>query len=129
MENFPLIIIGAGPTGLGAAWHWHRNSADKCLVLEASDRAGGLSASFTDDVGFTWDLGSHLQFSHYRYLDDVLASILDDSHWNQHQRSTFVWFGDRFIPYPFQFNLHHLPEQERWDCVRGLLERPVGPPQ
>jgi len=129
VENFPLIIIGAGPTGLGAAWHWHRNSADKCLVLEASDRAGGLSASFTDDVGFTWDLGSHLQFSHYRYLDDVLASILDDSHWNQHQRSTFVWFGDRFIPYPFQFNLHHLPEQERWDCVRGLLERPVGPPQ
>ena len=129
MEHFPLIIIGAGPTGLGAAWHCHRHSSTPCLLLEAADRAGGLSASFTDPAGFTWDLGSHLQFSHYQYLDDVLDSILDETCWNRHQRSTFVWFGDRFVPYPFQLNLHRLPPAARWDCVQGLLERPMGPPQ
>ena len=128
MEHFPLIIIGAGPTGLGAAWHWQELSSDKCLVLEASDRAGGLASSFTDEAGFTWDLGSQLHYSHYQYFDDVLASVLDDSHWNHHQRSTFVWFGDRFVPYPFQLNLHHLPPEQRWECLLGLLERPPGPP-
>lgn len=129
MEQFPLIIIGAGPTGLGAAWHWQKNTQEKYVLLEASDRAGGLSASFLDDSGFTWDLGSHLQFSHYKYLDDVLDEVLDGSQWNRHQRSTFVWFADRFVPYPFQHNLHHLPAQDRWDCVKGLLDRPGPAPR
>lgn len=41
--------------------------------------------------------------------------------WLHHQRESWVWMADRFIPYPFQNNLHRLPPDLRWKCVQGLL--------
>jgi protoporphyrinogen oxidase len=127
IRQVPFLIIGAGPTGLGAAYRWQESTDHSCLILEASDRPGGLAASFNDDFGFTWDLGSHLQFSHYDYYDQVLNTALPPESWNHHQRSTWVWTHGRFIPYPFQMHLHYLPPQQMWDSVQGLLQRPTSP--
>ena len=129
MRRKTLIVIGAGPTGLGAAHRCVELWGGECLVLEASSHPGGLAASYVDDAGFTWDLGSHLQFSHYAYYDQVLDAALSLDTWNHHQRSTWVWTHGRFIPYPFQMNLHHLPPQQTWECVEGLLQRPEPPCQ
>jgi protoporphyrinogen oxidase len=52
-----LIILGAGPAGLGAAFAASR-SGHKVTVLERSQRVGGASASFEID-GMRVDLGSH----------------------------------------------------------------------
>lgn len=120
-----LVIIGAGPTGLGAAHRWQELTGDACVVLEASNRVGGLARSFTDAAGFTWDLGSHLQFSHYEYFDRVLDAAIPQSAWHERRRSTWIWFGDRFIPYPFQANIHRLTPEDQWTCVHGLLDRPL----
>lgn len=125
MRRETLIIIGAGPTGLGAAHRCIELLGNVCLVLEASSHPGGLASSYLDAAGFTWDLGSHLQFSHYAYYDQVLDAALSADTWNHHQRSTWVWTHHRFIPYPFQLNLHYLPPQQMWECVQGLLQRPV----
>jgi protoporphyrinogen oxidase len=124
-----LLILGAGPTGLGAARRWSEMTVQPSLILEGADRPGGLASSYLDHAGFTWDLGSHLQFSHYDYYDQALNSALADDAWNHHQRSTWVWMNERFIPYPFQMNLHHLPPHQTWECIQGLLQRPKsGPP-
>lgn len=123
-EHCKFIILGAGPTGLGAAHRWVEAVSDECLILEATNAPGGLASSFVDEKGFTWDLGSHLQFSHYAYYDQVLDAALPPEEWNLHERSTWVWINDNFIPYPFQLNLHHLTPQQTWACVNGLLTRP-----
>ena len=115
------LILGAGPTGLGAAWRLTEAGHRDFLVLEASGQAGGLAASFTDEHGFTWDVGGHVQFSHYAYYDAVLDRALGDA-WLQHEREAWVWVKGRFVPYPFQENLHRLDPADAAGALRGLEE-------
>jgi protoporphyrinogen oxidase len=121
MTRTSLLIIGAGPTGLGAAWRLTTLGHTDWLLCEAAPDAGGLAASVVDDAGFTWDLGGHVQFSHYDYFDDLMDDLLGTDGWLYHQRESWVWIRDRFVPYPFQLNLHRLPDAERTMCVRGLI--------
>ena len=67
-----IVIIGAGPTGLGAAHRLQELSYDDWVLLEADDRVGGLAKSYVDDDGFTWDIGGHVMFSHYEYYDRLI---------------------------------------------------------
>lgn len=116
-----LLIVGAGPTGLGAAWRLAARGGVEWVLCEAEDGAGGLAGSVVDDHGFTWDLGGHVQFSHYDYFDDLMDDLLGPSGWLYHQRESWVWLRSRFVPYPFQLNLHRLPDAEQAHCVRGLI--------
>ena len=42
--------------------------------------------------------------------------------WLTHQRESWVWMRDRFIPYPFQNNIRHLPPADLDKCLQGLVE-------
>jgi protoporphyrinogen oxidase len=121
------LIIGAGPAGLGAAYRLKELRENDFLILERNPWIGGLAASFVDAQGFTWDIGGHVQFSHYPYFDRVMDEALPSGGWLSHQRESWVWMYDRFVPYPFQNNVHYLPEQARWECLRGLLETAMKP--
>ncbi|WP_319541597.1 FAD-dependent oxidoreductase [uncultured Pseudodesulfovibrio sp.] len=114
------LIIGAGPTGLGAAHRLKELGKDDFQILERHDYAGGLSASFTDDKGFTWDIGGHVVFSHYAYFDTLMDSLLGDERL-EHERESWVRSNNTWVPYPFQNNIRHLPKEARWECVKGLL--------
>lgn len=125
-----ILILGAGPTGLGAAVRLQELGFDDFLVLEASAAPGGLAASVVDDRGFTWDLGGHVQFSHYADYDEVLDRALGDD-WLWHERESWVWIAGRFVPYPFQNNLHRLDPADRDRVLAGLeraAARAGGPP-
>ncbi|MDK2971954.1 MAG: hypothetical protein PWP23_1709 [Candidatus Sumerlaeota bacterium] len=115
------LIIGAGPTGLGAAWRLEQLGIHDWELLEKTPDAGGLAGSVVDDHGFTWDLGGHVQFSHYRLFDELMDDLLPDG-WLTHEREAWVWMRDRFIPYPFQNNIRHLPHDEMVECVCGLVQ-------
>ncbi len=115
------IILGAGPTGLGAALQLKRLAHDAFCVYDAAGHVGGLCASFRDEKGFTWDIGGHVQFSHYAYFDDLMREALGDR-WLRHQRESWIWIDGRFVPYPFQNNLRYLSPEKRWDCICGLIE-------
>ena len=115
-----ILILGAGCTGLGAAYRLHELGHTNFLVLEANSYPGGLSASFVDAKGFTWDLGGHVQFSHYDYFDDVMGRALPNA-WLQHVRQSYIWLREKFIPYPFQNNLRHLPAEDLAACLKGLI--------
>jgi protoporphyrinogen oxidase len=41
--------------------------------------------------------------------------------WIKHVREAWIWVRERFIPYPFQYNICHLPENDLLACVDGLL--------
>ena len=113
------LIIGAGPAGLGAAYRLKEIGQTDYLIVERSPWVGGLATSFLDDQGFTWDIGGHVQFSHYKYFDDVMDAALGVDGWWQHERESWVWMRDRFVPYPFQNNIRYLPKEDVLECLRG----------
>ncbi len=106
------MIIGAGPTGLGAALTLTAEGHDGVVLLEQDDEAGGLAGSVRDGAGFTWDLGGHVQFSHYEAYDRLLDTALGDA-WLHHERTATIRLLGRDVPYPFQHHLDALPERER----------------
>lgn len=120
-NHVEYLIIGAGPTGLGAATRLQEKGLDWAMI-EAEGHFGGLARSFKDDKGFTWDCGGHVQFSHYDTFDRYMDLALGPEGWNTLQRESWVWIKKRFVPYPFQNNLHRLDPSDRWACVEGLLE-------
>src|SRR5258708_38936520 len=68
-----IVIVGAGPAGLGAAYRLAELGHDDWEVFERDDHVGGLASSYTDEHGFIWDHGGHVMFSHYSYFDDIGA--------------------------------------------------------
>ena len=115
-----FLVIGAGPPGLSAAWRLHELGHTNWHLVEASALPGGLASSVIDDKGFTWDLGGHVLFSHYKYFDQLMATVVGDQ-WVEHIREAWVWMRERWIPYPFQNNIWRLPEDELIACLDGLL--------
>ncbi len=69
-------IIGAGPTGLGAAYRLTQFGETDFQVLERAGHVGGLAASFQDKAGWTWDMGVHVLHSYYNYIDELTESLL-----------------------------------------------------
>lgn len=123
-------IIGAGPTGLGAARRLTELGAPNFVVLEKNAHPGGLAASFKDPQGYTWDIGGHVVFSHYEYFDKLLDELLGADQL-KHERRAYIRARGAWVPYPFQNNIRHLPRPARWECVSGLLpgKRPEKTPQ
>lgn len=120
--KYKYVIIGTGPTGLGAAYRLKELGINDFVLLDKEDYVGGLATSFVDGEGFTWDIGGHVQFSHYRYFDQLMLKALGPQGWLNHQRESWVWIRNGFVPYPFQNNIRYLPQTEMWDCLNGLIE-------
>jgi protoporphyrinogen oxidase len=118
-SSVDVLILGAGPTGLGAAMRAEALGMS-WQILEASAGPGGLASSFVDEQGFTWDLGGHVQFSHYSEFDRLMDQALGPDGWLTHERESWVRFGDRWVPYPFQYNIHRLHPADRDRCLAGL---------
>ncbi len=119
MLTCDYLILGGGPAGLGAAARLQEAGAD-WLLCEREALPGGAAASFQDPQGFTWDLGGHVLFSHYEAFDRRIDAACGVDAWVCHRRESWVWYRDRFVPYPFQYNLHRLPGGESAACLEGI---------
>ena len=51
-----------------------------------------------------------------------MREFLGSDGWLHHERESWVWIRDRFVPYPFQNNIHHLPKADLDKCLQGLVE-------
>ncbi len=122
-----VAIIGAGPCGLGAARELSRLGHDDFVIYERSQHVGGLASSVVDPAGFTWDHGGHVVFSHFGEFDRLLQEALGDEVY-EHDRSSYIRVAGRWVPYPFQNNLRHLPPKEALECLIGLIKAPGGNP-
>ena len=116
-----VVIIGAGPTGLGAAYRLQELGYTNWSIYEANDYVGGLSASFVDKMGFTWDIGGHIIFSHYEYFNNLFDKLMNKKYL-EHMRESWIKIGDRLVPYPFQNNIKYLSRENILDCLYGLIE-------
>lgn len=116
-----IVIIGAGPTGLGAAYRLNELAYRNWILYEKNNYVGGLSASFNDKKSFTWDLGGHVLFSGNRRFNAIFEKLLNNEYLT-HERKAFIRAFNRWIPYPFQNNLGYLPAKNMLECVLGLIK-------
>ena len=69
-----IVILGAGPAGVGAAWKLRRRDAARVTVLEQQGRPGGNAGSF-EFSGMRVDFGSHRL--HPATSPQIMADIRD----------------------------------------------------
>jgi protoporphyrinogen oxidase len=120
-DTSTILVLGGGPTGLGAAHELARAGHPSWALFEREAEVGGLARSFRDDHGFTWDVGGHVLFSHYGRFTRVLDAILRDVGSVELERESWVRTGEAWVPYPFQNNVHRLPLDARVACLDGLV--------
>lgn len=114
------LIIGAGPTGLSAAYH---GDADTVL-LERHATVGGWCRSITDG-GFTFDYAGHIMFSNDPYVLKLYDILLgDNQHWQM--REAWVYSKHVYTRYPFQGALYGLPPAVIKECIVGAIDARYG---
>jgi protoporphyrinogen oxidase len=114
------LVIGAGVTGLGFA-NAIRDAAPgaSVLVVEAEAEAGGYCRTVIDR-GFVWDYSGH--FFHFRHADIeawLRARMVGQDVRTVVKRAVIRYAG-RDIDFPFQKNIHELPQDEFVDCLHDL---------
>jgi UDP-galactopyranose mutase len=116
----PIAIIGAGPTGLSAAYHLGRDA----ILIEQADRVGGWCRSI-EDHGFTFDMAGHIMFSTDPYVHEMYQMLLGDNvHWQD--REAWIYSKEVFTRYPFQGALYGLSPDVIKECIVGAIEARFG---
>ncbi len=111
-KNVKILIMGSGPTGLGAGWRLKELKEKEFLILERNSYPGGLSFTLKDKYGFLWDFGGHVLFSHYKYFDKVYDEVMKHDYYSHVRESYVVYSKGKWVPYPFQYNVHHLKDKK-----------------
>ncbi len=118
--EYSTIIIGAGPTGLSAAYHLGEDS----LLLEQNSTIGGWCRSIVDN-GFTFDYAGHIMFSNDPYVHEMYKKLLADNvHWQD--REAWIYSKNVYTRYPFQGALYGLPPEVLKECIVGAIEARYG---
>jgi UDP-galactopyranose mutase len=119
-SSAPVIVIGAGPTGLSAAYH----IGEDALLIEQADRVGGWCRS-VEDNGFTFDMAGHIMFSNDPYVHEMYQLLLGDNvHWQD--REAWIYSKKVYTRYPFQGALYGLPPAVIKECIVGAIEARFG---
>jgi UDP-galactopyranose mutase len=120
------LVIGAGPTGLAAAYELGRHAKrDDTLLVEREARVGGWCRSVQQD-GFTFDHAGHIMFSNDAYVLDLYKRLLGNNlHWQN--REAWIYSHGTYTRYPFQGSLYGLPPKVLKECLLGAIEARFGP--
>ncbi|MGI9046939.1 MAG: NAD(P)-binding protein [Burkholderiales bacterium] len=119
-KSSPVVVIGAGPTGLSAAYHL----GSEALLLEKNATVGGWCRSI-EDGGFTFDYAGHIMFSNDPYVHQMYQMLLGDNvHWQE--REAWVYSKNVYTRYPFQGALYGLPPEVARECIVGAIEARFG---
>jgi protoporphyrinogen oxidase len=96
----PVVILGAGPAGLTAAYELSRHSVP-AIVLEQDPRyVGGISRT-VEHQGYRFDIGGHRFFSKSQEIEDLWTEILGDDLLERPRLSRILYRG-RYFDYPLK---------------------------
>lgn len=117
-----IVIIGAGLTGLSAAYHLEKRGYFDYALFEKEKTVGGLCRSVTQD-GFTFDFTGHLLHTSDSYFKKFIADTVGLDTLNVINRRSFIYSHNTYTHYPFQINLHGLPPAVIAECIEGYAYR------
>ena len=121
------IVLGAGLTGLTAAYTFQEAGEHHWLVLDKEERAGGHARSVEVD-GYVFDYGPHILFTNDPRMEALIRDLLGDNMRAQ-EREAFIYHQAYGLHtrFPFQAHLYGLPVDLVREClvelVRAVEER------
>lgn len=124
-----VVVIGAGPAGLTAAYELMRRG-ETCVVLEADDVVGGISRTVERD-GWRFDIGGHRFFTKVPRVEAFWHEILDAHDFLMRPRMSRIFYRRKFFDYPLKVGnaLSGLGLLESIRCVLSYVHVRIRPPK
>jgi protoporphyrinogen oxidase len=125
--NDPIVILGAGPAGLTAAYELVKHGAPVC-VLEQDPRYVGGIARTVEHRGYRFDIGGHRFFSKSQEVEDLWTELMGDEMLTR-DRLSRIYYQGRYYDYPLKaFNaLRNLGVRETVLCLGSYAKAKLRP--
>jgi protoporphyrinogen oxidase len=117
-----IVIIGAGLTGISAAYHLEQKGFFDYALFEKDAAIGGLCGTVQQD-GFTFDYTGHYLHASDPYFRTMIEQLVGMENLNTITRKSYIYSHQTYTPYPFQINLFGLPEDTIAECIEGFVQR------
>jgi protoporphyrinogen oxidase len=124
-SSSPVLILGAGLTGLSAALHLRRAGV-ACRLLERQPHPGGHVVTLAEQ-GYRFDRTGHLLHLRDPGIRALVEGLLP-GRLLRIQRRSVVYSHGVYTRYPFQANTFGLPPAVAHECVMGFLRARGAPP-
>jgi UDP-galactopyranose mutase len=116
----PTLLVGAGLTGMSAAYHLEAAGITDYVFIEAEARPGGWAKTdWSDRYGS--DRAVHALYFRDPRIEDWVRELLGGS-WITHSKRCLVDSAGVRTPFPFHANLYGRPAQVVEECLSGLWE-------
>jgi protoporphyrinogen oxidase len=128
-EHAPVVIVGAGPGGLTAAYQLTK-LGQRPLVLEADAVVGGISRTVERD-GWRFDLGGHRFFTKVPEVEALWHEILPEGDFLLRPRMSRIFYEGKYYDYPLRAvnALRNLGVAEALRCGFSYLRARLRPPK
>jgi len=100
IKNKKVVIIGAGPAGLTAAYELCKEGVES-VVLEKDDVVGGISRT-VNYKGYLFDIGGHRFFTKVKAVDDMWREVLGEKKFLRRSRLSRIYYQKKFFYYPLK---------------------------
>jgi protoporphyrinogen oxidase len=111
------IILGAGISGIAAAYELKRNDFDS-IVFEKNNDWGGLLDNFSID-GFRFDKFVHFSFASDKYVNDIFFQ----TNYISHEPLSYNFYKGHWLKHPAQNNLFPLKKFEKEKIISDFKSR------
>ncbi len=95
-----VIIIGAGPAGLTAAYEISKSKEFSCVLIEKSKYVGGMARS-VELLGQTVDIGPHRFFSNDTRVNKLWLEVVGKNY-QMVDRLTRIFYKGKYFDYPLK---------------------------
>src|SRR2546421_2227364 len=125
-----VVVIGAGPAGLTAAYVLATRYGIESTILEADHQVGGISRTVERD-GWRFDIGGHRFFTKVKEVESLWHEILPDEDFLLRPRMSRIYYDGKYFDYPLKASnaLKNLGIVEAVLCVLSYLWARVRPPK
>ena len=95
-----VVIIGAGPAGLTAAYDLCKEGVSS-VVLEKDNVVGGISRT-VNYKGYHFDIGGHRFFTKVKAVEAMWHEVLKEGQFLRRNRLSRIYYNKKFFYYPLR---------------------------
>ena len=95
-----VVIIGAGPAGLTAAYDLCKEGVSS-VVLEKDNVVGGISRT-VNYKGYHFDIGGHRFFTKVKAVEAMWHEVLAEGQFLRRNRLSRIYYNKKFFYYPLR---------------------------